>query len=501
MTEANFGDTPVYFNSRGIANVLSLYRLGRKFRVTYDSTHRNGVFQVHTKHSVVEFKPTPKGFHALSLKDNPDAAFLLVNDAEVQMPHVTPTEPNVTTVWTNFEGFSCKQVEGAMSARRLMGMVATPSPRDFEGMVRLNMLKDCPVTNEDIKNANKIFGTDLATIRGKTVRRRPKQVITDYVNISRLLVDTNQQVTLAADVMFVNSVPFLVSVSQNINLITIEHTPSTRAASSLGSLLQRIIRVYARAGFTVQSILMDIEFDKVRNHVPMLDVNTTAASEHVEDIERHIRLIKERAQCIICTLPYSRLPRIMLIHLLHFITMWLNNFPVSNGVSVNFSPREIILRHRLSYKYHCRAPFGAYCETHEDNEPTNTMQSRALSTICLGPTGNFQGSYHFLNLLTGLVIKRRAFFELPAPQSVIDRVNTLALKSGVPRELIFANRNCIPFSWSTTNDNSTADAAPAPAAPYPDLPAEMPGMLLQRHLRPSPAGVTTSQDQQILLAN
>jgi hypothetical protein len=37
IQEADFGDTPVYFNSNGIANVLSLYRLGRKFRVTYDS--------------------------------------------------------------------------------------------------------------------------------------------------------------------------------------------------------------------------------------------------------------------------------------------------------------------------------------------------------------------------------------------------------------------------------------------------------------------------------
>ena len=80
-------------------------------------------------------------------------------------------------------------------------------------MLRLNMLKDCPITNDDIKNAHTIFGTDLATIRGKMVRRRPKRVITNYVNIPRLLVDANQQVTLAADVMFVNLVPFLVSVS------------------------------------------------------------------------------------------------------------------------------------------------------------------------------------------------------------------------------------------------------------------------------------------------
>ena len=44
--EADFGDTPVYFDARGIANVLSLYQLGQKFKVTYDSTDRGGVFKV-----------------------------------------------------------------------------------------------------------------------------------------------------------------------------------------------------------------------------------------------------------------------------------------------------------------------------------------------------------------------------------------------------------------------------------------------------------------------
>ena len=77
-------------------------------------------------------------------------------------------------------------------AASFMGMVVTPSPHNFEGMVCLNMLKDCPITNDDIKNANTIFGTDLTTIRGKTVRSCPKRVITDYVNIPRLLVDANQ---------------------------------------------------------------------------------------------------------------------------------------------------------------------------------------------------------------------------------------------------------------------------------------------------------------------
>jgi hypothetical protein len=224
----------------------------------------------------------------LNLKDNPEAASLLVNDADIQMLHIGHNQMHVNTVQENFDGFSHKQVEGATAAHGLMGMLVTPPLRNFEEMVHLNIVEDCPITNDNIKNAHTIFGTDLTTIKGKTVRRRTKWVITDYVNISRLLVEDNQQVTLAADAMFVNSVPFLVSLSRNINLITIEHTPSPQTATSLGSLLQCIGCVYARASFTVQTILMDIEFEKVHDHVPMLDVNTPAASEHVGDIKQRV---------------------------------------------------------------------------------------------------------------------------------------------------------------------------------------------------------------------
>jgi hypothetical protein len=171
-------------------------------------------------------------------------------------------------------------------------------------------------------------------------------------------------------------------------------------------------------------------------------------------------------------------PQQMLIHLLLFVTMWLNNFPTSNSISADFSPCKIILHHHLSNKRHCRAPFGAYCETHEDNVPTNLMCSNVLPAICLGPTGNFQGSYHFLNLVTGSVIKRQTFDELLAPQSVIDHVTALAAKSGVSSNLIFANRGRVPFKWSTED----AFAPPiTPVAPYPDIPAKMPGVLISHH--------------------
>ncbi len=147
----------MYFDSRGIANVLSLYPLGKQIRVTYDSNDCDGVFQVHTTKGIVEFKPTPKGLHALNLKENPEATFLLVNDVELVLPNpdsIPDHHAHVNTVRDNYEGFSCNQIERARIAQRLMGMVATPSACDFQGLVCLSLLKDCPVTNDDIKKCS-----------------------------------------------------------------------------------------------------------------------------------------------------------------------------------------------------------------------------------------------------------------------------------------------------------------------------------------------------------
>jgi hypothetical protein len=140
-------------------------------------------------------------------------------------------------------------------------------------------------------------------------------------------------VTLVADVIFVILVLFLVSASRNINLITIKHAPDQKA-SNLGYLLKkRIVRVYAHAGFTVQTILMDNKFNKVKDNVPHVNINTPAAAEHIGKIECRIQVIKERSCGIMCTLPYPKLPQMMLVHLLHFIVLLLNNFPPAMGIS------------------------------------------------------------------------------------------------------------------------------------------------------------------------
>jgi hypothetical protein len=95
--------------------------------------------------------------------------------------------------------------------------------------------------------------------------------------------------------MFVNGVPFLVSVARGLNLVTAEFTPS-RTAKKVALGITQMIDLYACGGFQVGTVLMDNEFEKLQNLVPILAINTTAAKEHVPEVEPKIRLIKERGR-------------------------------------------------------------------------------------------------------------------------------------------------------------------------------------------------------------
>jgi hypothetical protein len=126
-------------------------------------------------------------------------------------------------------------------------------------MVREKLLANCPVTVQDVNNAHHIYGQDLANIRGKTTRRKLEYVQVDYVQIPRDSVKMHKYVTLADDLMFVNGLPFLVTSSRGISLVTIEYLPS-RTAKRLVHTLRRVFRVYGTGGYVIQMTLMDIEF-------------------------------------------------------------------------------------------------------------------------------------------------------------------------------------------------------------------------------------------------
>jgi hypothetical protein len=100
--------------------------------------------------------------------------------------------------------------------------------------------------------------------------------------------------------------------------------------------------------------------------LPVLNLNTIAASEHVLDIERKISFLKERALAIRSALTFKAIPGRIIIELIYYVAFWFNAFPSKSGVSTTYSPQIIITGTNLDLKKYCKLPFGAYVEAHEE---------------------------------------------------------------------------------------------------------------------------------------
>ena len=126
-------------------------------------------------------------------------------------------------------------------------------------------------------------------------------------------------------------------------------------------------------------------------------LNTTGARDHVPEVERQIQVIKEHMRAHHANLPFPSFTRRMTIELAKHVVMFLNAFPPKSGISKTYSPRTIMTGKALDWKKSCKLHFEAYAQVHEDINVTNTLEDRNQGEICLGPTGNLQGTYNLFS--------------------------------------------------------------------------------------------------------
>ena len=195
-----------------------------------------------------------------------------------------------------------------------------PSQCIFENLVCDRLLQNCPIIVHNVTNAYNSFGPDLASITP------------EYVEIPQGIIEQNKMVTLMADIIFINGIPFLITYGRGVGLITVEWIPN-RTKRQLALNIIKVLQLYARGGFTVHTILMDTMFEKVRDLVHMMNIKISATNEHVGEVETQIRTIKERCHGILGALPFLHLPQQLIIGLMQFVTMWLNAFPSDTGIA------------------------------------------------------------------------------------------------------------------------------------------------------------------------
>jgi hypothetical protein len=413
--------TPVWYHPKGIANILSLHRVSKYCRVAYDSTEDGASFHV-TKQdgTVLRFQPSVSGLHFC---DSREYGTTLINTVADKKSQYTKR--------------ACKQ---ASIARRLQNVISGPSTRDFVKIVEGGMLRNCPISRIDISVAEDIHGPNLGSLKGKTVRRKNTHVPSLVADVPYHIIKTHKDVTLCFDIMFVNKIPFLVTVSRNIRFGTTERLLS-RHAGVVGKALVTVLKFYRQRGFRVKECHGDGEFGPLRGTLAdaQAHLNVTAEDEHVPEVERYIRTLKERTRRVYNTVPFRRMPGIMIVELVHGRNFWLNMFPANDGVSAVQSPRRIMTGQQADYLVHCQLEFGEYVQVHESHD--NSMLTRTTGAIALRPTGNAQGGYYFMSLTTGKRLNRYAWTALPMPGEVIERVHALAGTNPAGGAILFGWRD------------------------------------------------------------
>ena len=180
----------------------------------------------------------------------------------------------VTTVADNANSFSNADYAQAVLAQKIQKIIGRPTTRAFIHFIENNLLPNCPVNRRDVLRAEQIFGPDIGALKGKTVRRQPPRVEVEEVPLPPTIQQHYQEVTLACDIMYVNKIPFLMSVSRHLRFGTAQHIKNQQGATIFNGI-RAIHQIYLQRGFQIRNAFMDGQFEPLRGNLAELGIYLT----------------------------------------------------------------------------------------------------------------------------------------------------------------------------------------------------------------------------------
>jgi hypothetical protein len=233
------------------------------------------------------------------------------------------------------------------------------------------------------------------------VRRQPTTPIQQQhlLAVPPPIAEHHHNVSLCVDYFFVNGLSFLHTISRNIKFRLVGRT-RTRTAREASRHITTVINKYELRGFKVTQVEGDNEFDNEVTRVTIAPRHLSIAGreEHVGQVERSIRTIKERVRCTCHVLPYKRYPKIMIQSLIELSVLWLNSFPQEDGVSDVLSSAAIVEGRPLPDCASKKILFGSYAILFA--RTNNNMNQRGERAVTMRET-NRPGHYRFMSLDTG----------------------------------------------------------------------------------------------------
>ena len=168
---------------------------------------------------------------------------------------------------------------------------------------------------------------------------------------------------MSIDIMHVREMPFIVTLITPLNLLMTVRIEN-RSVPHIWEKIQSQIANLSKKGFKITKARVDPEsgltaLDNLFASVG-IEMCSVGVNQHIAEVERRIRVIKERCRGIVDTLPY-RLCKKLLEYLIYFVTKRLNMEPTS---VINYAPSawETYAGVKIDYGRMIKAAFGEYCQ-------------------------------------------------------------------------------------------------------------------------------------------
>jgi hypothetical protein len=98
-----------------------------------------------------------------------------------------------------------------------------PSTRQYTEITDQSLLPNNPIERADIKAAEDIYGSIIGSLKGKTATHKSIPVDRRITGVPTAIRNKFQSVIVALDLMFINKIPFFLTISRGLHFGTVEN--------------------------------------------------------------------------------------------------------------------------------------------------------------------------------------------------------------------------------------------------------------------------------------
>ena len=317
------------------------------------------------------------------------------------------------------KNISDRQKKRALDVLKFQEVLGFPSDEQLGEALKHGCYQNCDFTISDLKIARELHGPSAIIAQGKMTA----PVASSNNGPEEDIVGKR----LYADLMFLRGASgwiFLVTCDDATGFIAMVELKD-QTEPEIFSAFKKIIGYYKSYGHTVNEIITDSGANLVASEDKMLKSGIRMVyrtpEKHANKAERAIRVIKERARCILASLKY-KLPGFLYGDLVKEAAKCINLVP--NIHTKTRTPREIVTGRKPHFGIDLQTKFGDGALFRKPKTAKTTdLEPRSEYGIVIGRELDNRGALRVYIVGTNQIVRRIKHIKIDLPDNIIEQLN------------------------------------------------------------------------------